>query len=189
MEDSQILALLTADGDRALEALYDKYYAYLCQAAYRIVADRQAAEDIVQDTFFELWKKRRRINVSVSLRAYLRRSAVNRSLNYLRDRKPELSQGLAMPDMPAGAAGHPAADRFSAEELQQAIDRAIDGLPERCRLVFVLSRFEEMSHREIARLLDISPKTVENQIGKALTSLRQALKPYLLYSLWAAWPW
>ena len=73
-------------------------------------------------------------------------------------------------------------EKLEAAELQSVIDQAVDQLPERCRLVFVLSRFEQMSHKEIANQLDISPKTVENQITKALKILRETLGPYL--SIW-----
>ncbi len=184
IDDRQIIAMLADDSRRAVELLFDRYYDELCRAAYRIVADAHIAEDLVQDTFLNLWKKSHRIKVEGSVRAYLRRAVVNRSLNYLRDRKPAFDRPAPLTGLDAGLSAPPA-QKLSAEELQVEIDRAVDALPERCRLVFILSRFEDMSYQEIAEALSISPKTVENQIVKALAQLRQTLKPYLLTGLLA----
>ena len=82
----------------------------------------------------------------------------------------------------------PVIQTLMADDLQVEIDQAIDSLPEKCRLVFVLSRFEDMTYQEIADQLGISIKTVENQISKALKSLRSALSPYLsVFVLVLAW--
>lgn len=171
------MELLRKDPDRGIEAIFRQYYAYVCQAVYRILADESLVEDLSQEVFLELWRRRSTLEVKTSLRAYLRRAAANRSLNYLRDQKvtfDESSEELPLVSREAGAAQH-----LEAKDLEQLIDQAIDQLPERCRLVFVLSRFHEMSYRQIAEELDISVKTVENQISKALKYLREALGPHL----------
>jgi RNA polymerase sigma-70 factor (ECF subfamily) len=77
-----------------------------------------------------------------------------------------------------------ATEQMEADELQEQINQAIDGLPERCRMIFLLSRFEDMSYKEIAQKLDISVKTVENQISKALKVLRDVLGPFLSLLIW-----
>ena len=164
--DTELLALLKEDEDQAIEFLFRQYYAYLCRAVYKILPDASLIEDMVQEVFLELWKKRNQINIKTSIKAYLRRAAVNKTLNYIRDRKiiPEDEDKL-----PALRSAAPSiSQEMEAEELQVRIDAAIDALPEKCRLIFVLSRFEEMSYKEIAQQLDISVKTVENQISKAL---------------------
>lgn len=134
-------------------------------------------EDIAQDVFYELWKKRARLTIKTSLKAYLRRAAMNKALNFIRDQKikfdDEEKQAPLESKIPS------INQKLEAAELQQLIDQVIDDLPERCRVVFVLSRFEEMSYNEIAKQLDISSKTVENQISKALKILRVRLGDYL----------
>lgn len=102
---------------------------------------------------------------------------MNRALNHLRDQKIRFAEEDAAPVQESYLAG--AQQLIEAEQLQSRIDQAIDGLPARCRVIFVLSRFEELSYKEIAEHLDISPKTVENQIAKALRLLREALAAYL----------
>ena len=177
--DKELLELLEKDSEQALTLIFRTYYGYLCKVIYKIIPDSNQAEDLSQEVFFELWRKRGQLQVSISLKAYLRRAAVNRALNYIRGRKIRLTDVNPYP-MDTGQVH--AGQKMEADELQQHIDAAIDGLPERCRIVFVLSRFEDMSYNEIAGALDISVKTVENQISKALKQLREALAPFL--SLW-----
>lgn len=176
-KDQELLALLRKNPDRGIEQIFRQYYAYVCQAVYRILPDEVLVEDICQEVFLELWRRRSRLEVKTSLSAYLRRAAVNRTLNYLRDQKitfDEDSDELPLTSQMTGVV-----QDLEAKEMEELIDRAIDQLPERCRLVFVLSRFHEMSYQQIADELDISVKTVENQISKALKYLRETLGPHL----------
>lgn len=176
-KDKDLLALLKKDPDKGIELIFRQYYGYVCQAVYRILADQSLVEDLSQEVFLELWRKRKKLVIKTSLRAYLRRSAVNRSLNFIRDQKinfDEDSDDLVLTSQFPGSL-----ENLEAKELEALIDKAIDQLPERCRLVFVLSRFHEMSYQQIADELKISVKTVENQISKALKYLRQALGPHL----------
>lgn len=164
-----------------MELLFQRYYAYLCRSAYRVLADSVLAEDLVQEVFYELWKRRGDLRITTSLKAYLRRATVNKTLNYIRDHRKVRFEQEEEVTLSAQRPG--AAQRLEAAELQQLIDRSIDALPERCRIVFILSRFEDMTYKEIAGQLGISEKTVENQISKALRLLREALGPYLMPGL------
>jgi len=175
--DQEIQSLFRQDREKAVEALFQSYYVYLCQAAFRIVTDSQLAEDLTQEVFFELWRKKEGIEFTISIRAYLRRAVVNKALNYIRDRKKITDDEDKM--LNAESTAPSVTQLLDSEELQQLIDRSIDELPEKCRLVFVLSRFEEMSYQEIADHLGISIKTVENQIVKALKHMRLALQPWM----------
>lgn len=177
--DKELLELLEKDSEQALTLIFRNYYGYLCKVIYKLIPDSNLAEDLSQEVFFELWRKRGQLQVNISLKAYLRRAAVNRALNFIRDRKIRLTDENPYP---ADSGQVHAGQKMEVDELQQHIDAAIDGLPERCRIVFVLSRFEDMSYNEIAGALDISVKTVENQISKALKQLRETLAPFL--SLW-----
>jgi len=175
--DEELIALLASDEESAIDLVFRKYYTFLCRSVYRIIPDTQITEDLAQEVFYELWKKRAKINITSSLRAYLKRAALNKALNYIRDQKidfrnaPE-KEGLTSKDANV-------IQELAADNLQQQIDQAIDSLPEKCRLVFVLSRYEEMSYQQIADHLSISIKTVENQISKALKTLRIALAEHL----------
>ena len=175
--DEDIFRLLQSQPDRAIELLFREHYRYVCHAVYRVLPDWVVVEDLVQDTFYELWKKRERLTIQTSFKAYLRRAAVNKTLNYIRDHKIKVSERAE--ELPLASTATTTPERLAAEDLQLAIDRAIDELPDRCRAVFALSRFEDKSYREIAEALGISVKTVENQMSKALKHLRTALASYL----------
>ena len=175
--DDEIFRLLRTAPDEAIELLFREHYRYVCHAVYRVLPDWIVVEDLVQDTFYELWKKRDRLRIQTSFKAYLRRAAVNKTLNYLRDQKIKVSERAE--ELPLASGATTTHQQLDAEDLQRAIDRALDELPERCRAVFMLSRFEEKSYREIAEALGISVKTVENQMSKALKLLRGALANYL----------
>jgi RNA polymerase sigma-70 factor (ECF subfamily) len=179
--DQELLDMLARDREQAIAHIFRLHYGFICQAVYRVIPDQNLAEDLAQEVFFELWRKREQLHITSSLTAYLRRAAVNRSLNYIRDQK--LRFDTEEEQVPIASKQPTALQQLEADELQGYIDQAIDQLPERCRIVFVLSRFEQMSYAEIAENLDISAKTVENQISKALKLLRIALAPYLSAAL------
>ncbi len=174
--DEELLKLLETDRDKAIELLFRQYYSLVTYAVYRVLPDRSVAEDLAQEVFFDLWRKREKLNITTSLKAYLRRAAVNRTLNHIRDKKMNFEDEEKIPELRSKAAT--IFQKLEAEELQKKINEAVDSLPERCRAVFSLSRFEEMSYKEIAAKLDISVKTVENQISKALSIMRTALGPF-----------
>lgn len=167
--------MLNQGDDKGIELVFRQYYAYICKAVYKIIPDTNLVEDLAQDVFYELWRKRGQLRVASSLKGYLRRAAVNKALNYVRDQRIKLTEEEQAPVQKSTVASAP--EQMAADHLQSRIDKAIDALPERCRIAFVLSRFEDMSYREIAEQLDISPKTVEHQIAKALKILREKLQP------------
>ena len=176
-KEEEFLQLLSANDEKAIEWLFNTHYADLCKRSYKILPDEHIVEDLVQEVFYEVWKKRAKIKINTSIQAYLRRAARNKTLNYIRDQKIDLRSAPPKEDLKS--TNIPVIQTLMADDLQIEIDQAIDSLPEKCRLVFVLSRFEELTYQEIADQLGISIKTVENQISKALKSLRSALSPYL----------
>ncbi len=176
--DEALLSLLRAQPERGMRAIFDVYYSRLCRAVYLLVQDGSAAEDIAQEVFVQLWKRREQLGLGSSLWAYLRRAGYNRALNWLRDRKLRAEREQA-----GGKQRHPRAasvsEQLEEQELRELIRQAVDALPDRTRLVFILSRFEGYSQKEIAAELGISVKTVENQMTRALKMLRLALKDHL----------
>ena len=176
-EDDVILDLLSKGDQKSIDLLFDKYYTYLCNVVYRVINDADYAEDIVQELFTDIWRKRDSINVQTSLRAYLRRASVNRSLNHIRKKRMKFDENEeAIIDIESNTIN--GQQEMERDELEQRIHDCIDALPPKCKLVFSLSRFENMSYQEIADHLEISIKTVENQISKALRILRNSIQPY-----------
>lgn len=191
--EQQWLTALAAGDESALRSIFDRYYATLLGDVDRIIPDEDTAKDIVQEVFVELWRKRAALDVHTSLRAYLRRAAVNRSLNFLKSKQrfifTEQDEGQLADQDPIVSALHQ--NTPQPENMETALHEAIQLLPEKCRLVFTLSKFEQMSHREIAEQLGISVKTIENQITKAMKMLRTYMMEYRNLSqmviLWLYW--
>jgi RNA polymerase sigma-70 factor (ECF subfamily) len=160
------------------EHLFRDHYAFVCNVIFKYVGDKSKVEDIAQEIFTDLWLKRDQIQIHTSVQAYLRRMAVTRSLNYLRDTKKHNWEELEpiAESMPLQGSQPPEAiQHLEGEEVRKILNEAIDKLPEKCRVIFMLSRYDELSYAEIGKELNISIKTVENQIGKALKFLRLAL--------------
>ena len=173
-EKEYLLGLRQGD-ETALRKIFDRYYALLMGDIYRILPDEDTCQDLAQEVFVELWRKRSELEIHTSLRAYLRRAAVNRALNHLKTQRKTLLEDDPKWDVAADDPLETTALHEKQEGLEAALYQAIDQLPERCRMVFSLSRFENMSHKEIAEKLGISVKTIENQITKAMKMLREAL--------------
>lgn len=176
--DNILLDQLRTGDEQALDSLFANWHGYLYKIAYAMLRDTDAAKDAVQDVFIRIWQKRTEIEVKSTLKGYLQRAIVNQCLAVLRSRKLSSDPELALAGLPDTSPS--ASDRLQAESLEILVQAAVGQLPEQCRIIFRLSRFQELSHNEIADLLDLSPKTVENQIGKALRSLRQTLAPWLV---------
>ena len=179
-EEKKWLQLLLKDDEKALQLIFDRYYKYLVVTAYNLLGDDHRSKDLVQDVFFELWKKRENLNVHGSLKSYLRKAVINRCIDEIRRKKrsgtPEDIRNFEQPDQNTSPQ-----QQLETQELQQVINRAIDSLPHRCREVFALSRLEGWSHKEIAEKLGISVKTIENQMTKALKIIRAVVNKYGLW--------
>lgn len=161
----------------ALKQLFDDHYEMVCQSIYRFVPDTSTAEDLAQEVFLRFWEKRHKIQINSSVGAYIRRMAINEGLGYLRRNKRWEQTAFEPGDEPG--VDDSAEEQFLHQEMQANVTAAINQLPPKCRMVFQLSRYEELTYREIADQMEISVKTVENQMGKALRVLRGKLQQYL----------
>lgn len=159
-----------------IEYLFREYYQPLCVHACRIVNDQAAAEDIVQDVFMKVWNKREQINISTSVKSYLYKSTTNTALNYL-ERNKQLTKSEFPEHEPSRLSGPE--DQVTASQLKHRIDQAISTLPPKCKAIFILSRHEGLKYKQIAEHLDISVKTVENQMSIALERIREHIKQYI----------
>lgn len=172
--------LIRIDDEEDFERVFRQYHVSLCRYACTMLKDAAAAEEVVQDVFLKIWEKRGSLEFTVSVKSYLYRAVHNSCLNQAGKKKKEVS----MEDAPLKIVHHAApVEDMQSRELEKAIARALDQLPEQCRRVFELSRFGNMKYREIADTLGISVKTVENQMGKALRILREQLAGYIAIGL------
>jgi RNA polymerase sigma-70 factor (ECF subfamily) len=178
------LARRVRAGDtEAFESLFTGYYEALLRYAFGYVKSRPAAEEMVQDVFFTCWVQREQWQVEGSVKGYLYAMTRNRALNWLRrnsverrwaatlDRGFGASRVLPRAELADQAAG--------VAELDRAIRAAVDRLPPRCREAFQLSREHQLSYEQIAEAMGTSVKTVQEQIGRALRSLRTSLAEWL----------
>lgn len=152
-------------------------HAVLCSYAYRYVRSREAAEEVVQDVLFRIWCQRGRLT-EVELLPYTYRSVANAAISRVRSERAMHTRDLHLER--AAAEVDPPSQVDASQDLEAHVLQAIEDLPDRCRLVFLLSRDAGLTYAAIAQRLGISPKTVENQIVRALRLLRAALRPHLV---------
>jgi RNA polymerase sigma-70 factor (ECF subfamily) len=162
--------------EKSFEAFFRKYHAAALRYCQTIVMDRDEAEDIVQKVFVSLWRVKQSGFPDAEGRAYLYRSVYNASLDFLKHQK--VKQAHAKETM-ATRSTQIVLPEGEQRELQQLIHRSLDALPEPCRKIFMLNRFENLKYREIAAKLSLPEKKVENQMGKALKILRESLREHL----------
>lgn len=156
--------------------VFRDYYTPLVRYGNTFLKDSDETEDVVQQVFVSLWEKRTQLDIHTSVRAVLYRAVHNACLNRLKHQKV---RGDYASDWKSTQSDSEQTDALEAAELQERINRAIEGMPEQCARIFKMSRFEQLKYQEIADQLGLSIKTVENQMGKALKIIREALKDYL----------
>lgn len=161
---------------KEFEVLFKRYYEPLCRYSESILKDTDVAEEVVQEFFYSYWKNREAISIQLSLNAYLYKSIKNNSLAYLR--RQQVRKDYATRSMSQDIDPLTPEDNMEEDEINKLIDETLNQLPERCSKVFQMSRFEGKKYQEIAEILAISIKTVEADMGKALTLFREKLKHY-----------
>ncbi len=169
--DQELTALLHNNGRIGFDLIFEQYWQRLYRYAYAIYAEETICEDIVQEVFVSLWEKSKTQKI-LNLEGYLLRAVKYKVINHLRDLKytryhQEVLDTLVVP---------PKADHHLAyNDMEQLLQHEIDKLPPKCKKVFMLSRFEEVSNAEIAEKLNISIRTVEKHLSDALKHLRKTL--------------
>lgn len=171
--------------DVAFKVLYNKYFPRLYYFIYEFIRMDDITENIVHDTFATFWEKRHTLKDDVNVSSYLYSVARNNCLYRLRDQRYKqkiFSSGLIAPgELNQNLKALDAIDTsvLVFNEIEQIIEKTLEGLPHQCKTVFMLSRFEGMKNREIAEELNISTKAVEGHITRGLKIFRTALKDYL----------
>jgi RNA polymerase sigma-70 factor (ECF subfamily) len=177
LTDHELLERLRGGDQAAFDSIFHAYYARLVQLAQGMLGERAPAEEIAQDVMLEVWRRRKTLTVDTSLHGYLFRATRNRTLNHLRHEKVVQHGSVYAAEETVAL---PVGERELVEhEIDVALKQALSELPPRCREVFELSRMHGLKYAEIAATLDISIKTVEAQMGKALRILREQLAGFL----------
>ena len=167
---------------RRFEGLFREHFTGLTYFARKYTGDLDSAKEIVHSVFLRIWENRFEFDWEKPSKSYLFTSVYNRSLNYLRDNR-KFIRNEDDPGTHLIIDDSAYADKIETSELEQHIHAAIFNLPEKCREIFQLSRFENKKYAEIANQLGISVKTVETQMSKALHILKNELKEYLTIML------
>ena len=174
--DKEYIAALNNDSEKAFRAIYDAHYKLMLGVGINITHDKDNAQEFVQEVFYQFWKNRKNLKDTISIRNYLKRAVINRCINHIKYQSRFTSDEVL--NTHGSSAIQP--DReMETKQLKAVIDKAVDNLPEKARIIFILKRQEGMVVKEIAEQLDISPKTVENQITRALKLLKSEIEPYL----------
>ena len=175
-ESNFLLSAIQRGDQKAFDALFRRYYSALCAYGHRFV-DLEDAEEIVQDSLLWIWENRENLFIETSLSSYLFKMIYRKALNKLAHidatQRADTRFYEEMQEMLQDT------DLYQVEELTQRIKDAIATLPESYREAFVMHRFRDMSYKEIAEILGVSPKTVDYRIQQALKQLRVDLKDYL----------
>lgn len=184
-DDKRIVQLLKKDNERGLDEIFHLYFNRLFHFALGFVKDKEEAREIVHDAIFRLWQKRHQLNNETSVLGYLIIVVRNLSLNYLRQFRNYKKLSFSNADLENELylnykiLSNQVWDHLLTEEINLVLEAAVNSLTEKCRKVFELSRYQELSNAEIADKLRISVKTVEGHITEALKQIRVHLSKYI----------
>jgi RNA polymerase sigma-70 factor (ECF subfamily) len=167
---------LNFNTEASFKTLFDTYYEVLSRYAFTFLNDSDDAEDIVQQVFINLWENRMKVDIHTSARALLYKAVYNASLNRIKHIKLKTKHANETIYNAELSYQHQSLDQ---KELTNKLNQALESLPEQCRKIFEMSRFQQLKYQEIADELNLSIKTIENQMGKALKIMRTELKDYL----------
>jgi RNA polymerase sigma-70 factor (ECF subfamily) len=176
--DLQLAALLKKGDRLAYTEIFERYWQLLIAHAYKLLADQDEANDVVQDVLTSLWEKKDLLNLTTSLSAYLYTATRNRIFNRKSHQKVVDRYADSMIAYMEGT--HTDSDDLVQEkELTALIDKEIKALPEKMREVFILYKIEELNYQEIADRLGITDRTARQQVYNALKILRSKIDTYL----------
>lgn len=175
LEDTQLVENMLADDMGAFQALYNRYAEAILRFLWRRTGSRETAEDLTQECFFRLWNGREKLNPELSIKAWCYQVASNLAVDHLR-KKINSTESVELEDWFAGI--DPDEHGF---QLKEQIHKAVSDLPPAQSKVFWLCRYEGFSYAEVGQVLNISTKTVENHMNRALKRLRSGLKDWASY--------
>lgn len=163
---------------KGYEILFNEHYSRMVSYAYNFLKEQEASEEIVQEVFYQLWINREKTEIKTSINSYLYRAVRNRCINMIKhieireNYKQYNSEEIEKSDLEFDSL-------LTVSELDKKIRESIDQMPMQRKKIFLMSRYEDMTYKEIADKMGLSKKTIENQMGKALQYMRTELKDYL----------
>lgn len=169
---------LKIHNEEEFNELFKKHYKELCRLLLPMIKDRDAIEDIVQDVFVKLWIRRNELEIQTNFKAYLCKAVILRGIDHIRKEKTKIAAQAELRVVQAHSHSN-VEESIHEKEIKKAIDHGMNEMSENMRTIFHLSRFAGLKNREIAEQLNISIKTVESNMGKALKIMHEHLKPYL----------
>ncbi|NML38131.1 RNA polymerase sigma-70 factor [Chitinophaga sp. G-6-1-13] len=175
-DEGLLVERLRRGDEKAFRALYDFYWEKQYDLAYYKLGEKALAEEITQEVFVALWLQREELDPQKPVGAWLYGVAKNRILNTYRK---QLSHHKYLQQAPLQEITHNTTEQLSFNELNAAVQQRISELPDKCREVFTMSRIQGFNTQQIAEMLNISPKTVNNHLVKALRIMRVNLKDYI----------
>lgn len=184
-DEKHIFFQLKAGKEKAFEYFFKTYFEALYQYAYQLTKDQLQAEEIVEDTFVNIWEKREWIDLQGSPKSYFFRMVYNQCLNYFKHKKVGdkykefylYHQPVA--DFPQSFSGYPLENLID-KEFREIVEKSIQKLPEQCRRIFIMSRMEDKKNKEIAEILGVSINTVKTQLLRGLKAVRSDLKDLII---------
>ncbi|HMR17654.1 MAG TPA: RNA polymerase sigma-70 factor [Sphingobacterium sp.] len=181
--DLDLFVLCKAGDETGFRVIYDRYWVVLYRHAYRLLGNEAEAQDAVQEVFVNLWDRIHDLDMETSLKAYLYTAVKNTVLNIFQKEKNKNKFILSLGDFmehSEAIADHRLRERI----LQEKIEKEVALLPAKMRKIFELSRMQQLSHKEIAKALNLSDKTVKKQISNAVRLLRLKLSGFILLAFW-----
>ena len=170
-ESELIVKIREGDAD-AFKNLFETYCQALIYFAWRYVKSTQIAENIVQDVFLRVWLNRTKLNPALKIRSYLYKAVKNQAMQHLRKAKFENRKGNIQA---VDSSTKSPEDILDEKEIAISVQKAIAGLPSKSRMIFTMSKYSNLTYSEIAEIQNISVKTVETHMGRALKLLRKRL--------------
>ena len=175
--DEEAILKLAAGDLVAYRYLFDRHFADLCNYLRNYLHSKEFSEEVALEIYEFVWEKRETLQIRVTFKSFLYSAAKNRAISHYRKEHRAIFTSLELGD--TGKPDEVDSQHFMEEqELRGFINKAISDLPEKSRQIYLMAREENLSHKEIAAKLGISPKTVENHVGIALRKLRESLRPF-----------
>ena len=171
--DLEHIANIRNGDEEAFSSLFREYYEQLYLFAGRFVKDPQSAENIVQDVFVRLWEQRTKLVITSNVKSYLFTAVKNHSLNHIKREKRLVTIDEQL-DIAKNCIGSPE-DEFIRNESFLSVQKAIDSLPEKCRMIYLMKRYDDLSYIEIGEILGITVNTIKTQMKRAIKTLNEKL--------------
>ncbi len=179
MDIKNLLNLISRENRGSFELFYNLYYKQVFRFAYYFLRDKEACRDVVTDVFFSIWQSRKKLKDVINLETYLYITVRNTSTRYLKRNAESLN--LPLDELPINfdiTSNESPEETLLSKEMEETLKRAIQELPEKCRLIFLMIREEGLKPKQVAEILSIQESTVRVQLKIAIEKIIEAIKPY-----------